>query len=156
MMTLGVANIGLERCCASVRELMKVRHAGTESHSPDRLYRNLCSRHGGNAALLRDRDGIPVIPQAKRSLGRVSDRIGSTTLALTVHGVRFDDTPPEHGALSLQLAFRVPPQVVANCAEALERKGVKLISPVTDHPFGHRTIFFRDPDGNILEIFAEI
>lgn len=25
-----------------------------------------------------------------------------------------------------------------------------------DHPFGHRTIFFRDPDGNVLEIYAEI
>jgi len=33
---------------------------------------------------------------------------------------------------------------------------VKLISPLTDHPWGHRTIFFRDPDGNVLEVFAEI
>ena len=83
-------------------------------------------------------------------------RIGSTTLALTVRGGRFNDTPPERGALSLQLAFRVPPQAVAACAAALEAKGIKLISPLTDHPFGHRTIFFRDPDGNVLEIFAEI
>jgi catechol 2,3-dioxygenase-like lactoylglutathione lyase family enzyme len=45
---------------------------------------------------------------------------------------------------------------VAACAAALEAKGIKLISPLTDHPFGHRTIFFRDPDGNVLEIFAEI
>ena len=49
-----------------------------------------------------------------------------------------------------------PPQIVADCAVALEAKGVELISPLTDHPFGHRTIFFRDPDGNVLEIFAEI
>jgi catechol 2,3-dioxygenase-like lactoylglutathione lyase family enzyme len=83
-------------------------------------------------------------------------RVGSTTLALTVHGARFNDTPPAQGALSLQLAFRVAPQAVADCAAALEAKGVKLISSVTDHPFGHRTIFFRDPDGNVLEIFAEI
>jgi lactoylglutathione lyase len=54
------------------------------------------------------------------------------------------------------LAFRVAPQAVADCAAALEAKGVGLISPLTDHPFGHRTIFFRDPDGNVLEIFAEI
>jgi len=83
-------------------------------------------------------------------------RIGSTTLALTARGGRFNDTPPERGALSLQLAFRVPPQVVAACAAVLEAKGVKLVSPLTDHSFGHRTIFFRDPDGNVLEIFAEI
>jgi lactoylglutathione lyase len=83
-------------------------------------------------------------------------RVGSTTLALATHAPRFDDPPPAQGALSLQLAFRVPPQVVAECAATLEAKGVRLISPLTDHPFGHRTIFFRDPDGNVLEIYAEI
>jgi lactoylglutathione lyase len=82
-------------------------------------------------------------------------RIGANTLALTVHG-RFGDSPPPPGAHSLQMAFRVPPQAVADCAAALEAKGVELISPLTDHPFGHRTIFFRDPDGNVLEIYAEI
>jgi len=82
-------------------------------------------------------------------------RVGSTTLALTARGGRFNDTPPEKGAL-LQLAFRVAPHAVADCAAALEAKGVKLISPPTDQPFGHRTIFFRDPDGNVLEIFAEL
>lgn len=86
----------------------------------------------------------------------VEYRVGSTTLALTVHGARFDDPPPPPGALSLQMAFRVPPQLVADCAAALEAKGVTLVSPLTDHSFGHRTIFFRDPDGNLLEIFAEI
>lgn len=83
-------------------------------------------------------------------------RVGATTLALTVPGGRFDDPPPAQGALSLQLAFRVPPQAVAECAAALEAKGVALVSPLTDHPWGHRTIFFRDPDGNVLEIYAEI
>ena len=83
-------------------------------------------------------------------------RIGSTTLALTTRGGRFTDPPPEPGALSLQLAFRVTPPMVAECAAALAAKGVELIAPLTDQPFGHRTIFFRDPDGNVLEIFAEI
>jgi catechol 2,3-dioxygenase-like lactoylglutathione lyase family enzyme len=83
-------------------------------------------------------------------------RIGSTILALTRHGGRFDDPPPADGALSVQLAFRVPPQAVAACAAELEAQGVALLSPPTDHAFGHRTIFFRDPDGNVLEIYAEI
>lgn len=82
-------------------------------------------------------------------------RIGANTLALTVHGGRFGDTLPE-GKPLLQLAFRVPPTAVAECAAALEAKGVALIAPLTDHAFGHRTIFFRDPDGNVLEIYAEI
>jgi catechol 2,3-dioxygenase-like lactoylglutathione lyase family enzyme len=38
----------------------------------------------------------------------------------------------------------------------LEERGVAIVSPPTDQPFGHRTLFFRDPDGNVLEIYAEI
>lgn len=82
-------------------------------------------------------------------------RVGANTLALTVPG-RFGDAPSGKGTASLQLAFRVPPPAVAECAAALEARGVKLLAPLTDHPFGHRTIFFRDPDGNVLEIYAEI
>lgn len=83
-------------------------------------------------------------------------RVGANTLALTMHGPRFGGAPPATGDLSLQLAFRVAPPVVAQCAAALEAKGVTLIAPLTDHAFGHRTIFFRDPDGNVLEIYAEL
>jgi len=82
--------------------------------------------------------------------------LGANRLALTVYGGRFDDLPPPAGSLCLQLAFRVPPAEVAKCAELLERRGVKMVLPVTDQPFGHRTVFFRDPDGNVLEIYAEI
>ena len=82
--------------------------------------------------------------------------LGSIILALTTPGGHFTDRLPAPGALSAQLAFRVPPQVVAACATELESKGVSLVSPRTDHAFGHRTIFFRDPDGNVLEIYAEI
>jgi lactoylglutathione lyase len=83
-------------------------------------------------------------------------QIGSTILALTVHGGRFDDPPPAKGTLSAQLAFRVPPPVVAACAVELQAHGIELVSPPTDDAFGHRTLFFRDPDGNVLEIYAEI
>jgi lactoylglutathione lyase len=94
----------------------------------------------------------------QRTLGDkwIEYRIGANTLALAAHGGLFNDPPPPQGALSLQMAFRVAPDVVAKCAAALEGKGVKLSHPLTDHPFGHRTIFFRDPDGNVVEIFAEI
>lgn len=83
-------------------------------------------------------------------------RLGSTVLALTARGGRFDDPPPPPGSLSVQLAFRVPPPIVNACAAELEARGVELVSKPTDHAFGHRTIFFRDPDGNVLEIYAEI
>jgi lactoylglutathione lyase len=93
-----------------------------------------------------------------RTLGEnwIEFGVGSNILALRVYGPPFNDPPPPAGALSLQLAFRVPPPEVAKCASALEAKGVKMIAPVTDHAFGHRTVFFRDPDGNVIEIYAEI
>jgi lactoylglutathione lyase len=83
-------------------------------------------------------------------------RIGSTILALAVPGGRFNDPAPPIGALSLQLAFRVAPHEVAVCAETLAARGVEGLSGPTDQAFGHRTLFFRDPDGNVLEIYAEI
>ena len=86
----------------------------------------------------------------------VEFRIGANLLALTERGALFDDPSPPPGALSLQLAFRVAPGEVQSCSSVLEARGVKIISGPTDHPWGHRTLFFRDPDGNVLEIFAEI
>lgn len=83
-------------------------------------------------------------------------RVGSNLLALTERGGLFDDPAPPVGVLSLQLAFRVAPAEVASCAAALRERGVSIISGPTDRPFGHRTLFFRDPDGNVLEIYAEI
>src|SRR5215510_12904148 len=86
----------------------------------------------------------------------VEFRVGSNLLVLTEHGRRFDDPAPPVGTLSLQLAFRVAPGEVASCAAALVERGVRIIAGPTDQPFGHRTLFFRDPDGNVLEIYAEI
>jgi catechol 2,3-dioxygenase-like lactoylglutathione lyase family enzyme len=60
------------------------------------------------------------------------------------------------GVLSVQLAFRVAPGEIATCAAVLQERGVAIVSGPTDQPFGHRTLFFRDPDGNVLEIYAEI
>jgi lactoylglutathione lyase len=86
----------------------------------------------------------------------VEFRVGSNLLALTERGARFDDPSPPIGVLSLQLAFRVAPGEVASCAAVLRERGVTIISGPTDQAFGHRTLFFRDPDGNVLEIYAEI
>jgi lactoylglutathione lyase len=93
-----------------------------------------------------------------RELGSkwIEYRVGSNILALTERGVVFDDPSPPVGALSLQLAFRVAPSEVATCAATLKERRVSIISGPTDQPWGHRTLFFRDPDGNVLEIYAEI
>ncbi|WP_027527889.1 VOC family protein [Bradyrhizobium sp. Ec3.3] len=83
-------------------------------------------------------------------------RVGGNTLALARPSRTAGDTPTPSGSASLQLAFKVSAPEVELCADELVRQGVALLSPPTDQPFGHRTLFFRDPDGNLLEVFAEI
>jgi catechol 2,3-dioxygenase-like lactoylglutathione lyase family enzyme len=88
--------------------------------------------------------------------GWIEYRIGGNTLALARPGRLAKDAPTPAGSASLQLAFRVAADDVDRCAEELLRHGVELLERPTDQPFGHRTLFFRDPDGNLLEVYAEI
>ena len=86
----------------------------------------------------------------------IAYRVGSNILTLTERGLMFDDPPPATGALSVQLAFRVAPCEVDRCAAELLAAGIPLVAGPTDQPWGHRTLFFRDPDGNVLEIYADL
>jgi len=96
--------------------------------------------------------------QVERSLGPdwVEYRVGSNILALAKPHITRDDAPTPAGAASLQLAFRVAPPDVSRCEEELRAAGVAIAAPATDQPWHHRTLFFRDPDGNMLEIYADI
>jgi catechol 2,3-dioxygenase-like lactoylglutathione lyase family enzyme len=86
----------------------------------------------------------------------VEYRVGNNTLALAKPSLTAADAPTPNGSASLQLAFKVSIPEVDRCADELARQGVHLLSPPTDQVFGHRTLFFRDPDGNLLEVFADI
>lgn len=90
------------------------------------------------------------------SAGWIEYRVGTNTLALARPSRTAADPPTPHGSAALQLAFKVPVADVDRCADELTQQGVALLSPPTDQPFGHRTLFFRDPDGNLLEVYAEI
>ena len=98
--------------------------------------------------------GLPVLREL--SPGWIEYRLGGNTLALARPSLTAADAPTPNGSASLQLAFKVSVAEVDRCADELVRKGVNLVSPPKDQVFGHRTLFFRDPDGNLLEVFAEI
>lgn len=83
-------------------------------------------------------------------------RVGSNILALSEQGLVIPDRMPPAGTACLQLAFRVRREEVDACEAALRAEGVEIVAPSTDQPWGHRTLFFRDPDGNLLEIYADI
>ena len=98
--------------------------------------------------------GFPLLREL--SSGWIEYRVGDNTLALAKPSRTAADAPTPNGSASLQLAFKVSPLEVDLCADELVRRGVTLLSPPTNQAFGHRTVFFRDPDGNLLEVFADI
>jgi catechol 2,3-dioxygenase-like lactoylglutathione lyase family enzyme len=109
------------------------------------------------AAMRRFYEDILRFPPVRElSPGWIEYPVGSNTLALAKASRTAGDAPTPAGSASLQLAFKVSIAEVDQCADELIRQGVALLSPPTDQVFGHRTLFFRDPDGNLLEVFADI
>ena len=109
------------------------------------------------AAMRRFYEAVLCFPLTRElSAGWIEYQIGSNTLALARPSRTAKDAPTPAGSASLQLAFKVAAEDVDRCADELVRHGVDLLEPPTNQPFGHRTLFFRDPDGNLLEVYAEI
>ena len=86
----------------------------------------------------------------------VALQVGSSLLTLRPRNRPYDGSKPPKQSASLQLAFRVPPQDVDRAHETLKRLGISIIEPPTDQPWGHRTLFFADPEHNVIEIYADI
>lgn len=86
----------------------------------------------------------------------VALQVGSSLLTLRPRNRPYDGPKPPKQSASLQLAFRVPPQDVDRAHETLQRLGVSIMEPPTDQPWGHRTLFFADPEHNVIEIYADI
>ena len=82
-------------------------------------------------------------------------RIGETLLSLRPRGRWYDGTLTGDGA-SIQLSLQVTPEEVNLAYEKLIEEGVEICEPPTDQPFKHRTLYFKDPELNLLEIYAEI
>jgi catechol 2,3-dioxygenase-like lactoylglutathione lyase family enzyme len=88
-------------------------------------------------------------------------RVGSMLLVLRPRGWltlggRYSDGIRPAGSASVQLAFRVTPAQVDQCHARLLAAGVEVVDPPANQPWEHRTLFFRDPDGNLLEIYADL
>jgi catechol 2,3-dioxygenase-like lactoylglutathione lyase family enzyme len=115
----------------------------------------LCSKMKETRAFYKDVMGFPIETDRENW---VSFRVGATLLTLRPRGRRlaWDDGPAAPGSAAIQLAFRVPPPAVDACHAELIAKGVPIVREPTDLPeWRHRTLFFRDPEDNVVEIYAE-
>lgn len=90
----------------------------------------------------------------------VSFHVGSGLLCLrprSLEGTFRDGPGAPAGSASVQLAFRVAPPEIDQVQAELAAAGVDLMGPPRDIPaWGHRALFFRDPEGNVIEIYAEV
>lgn len=91
----------------------------------------------------------------------VEFRTGSVLLTLRERGTGYEGVRDQDGLLpeavaALQLAFRVAPEEVDTCFAELQDKGVEILQEPMSQATGHRTLFFKDPESNILEIYAEL
>src|SRR5438552_649970 len=115
----------------------------------------LCSKMDETRAFYRDVMKFPIETDLEHW---ASFRVGAALLTLRPRG-RWsvcDDGKSMPGSAAVQLAFRVPPPAVDACHAELVARGVPILRVPTDLPdWRHRTLFFRDPEDNIIEIYAE-
>ena len=83
-------------------------------------------------------------------------RVGALYLGLRTRGRFYDGASVPDNSASIQLSFRVPPADVDKAYAFLASKNVNVIEGPTNQDWPHRTLFFRDPENNVLEIFADI
>jgi catechol 2,3-dioxygenase-like lactoylglutathione lyase family enzyme len=83
-------------------------------------------------------------------------RAGSVLLGLRQRTRNYDGVGVRAELPGVQIAFLVSPPEVDQCYAELVAKGITILDPPADQPRGHRTVYFADPEGNMLEVYAEI
>jgi glyoxylase I family protein len=106
------------------------------------------------AGMRRFYEGTLGLPVHVDQPGWLELRVGETILALRPRGRPYDGAGGD-GA-GVQLAFRVEPDQVDACHRELVALGVEVVDPPTTSDYGHRTVFFLDPERNVLEIYADV
>ncbi len=82
-------------------------------------------------------------------------KTGATRLALYTREAMADTlgmdlAPPAENAPGFELGFFVAN--VDNAYAELVVSGAKAVTPPADRPWGQRTAYVRDPDGNLIEL----
>lgn len=114
----------------------------------------LCDDMERMKAFYRDLFAFEVDSESETSLAFRAG--GEVLMALRERTRDYDGRGVRADLPGVQLAFLVEPDEVEQCYQQLLAKGVEILEPPTDQPRGHRTVYFADPEGNMLEVYAEI
>ena len=113
----------------------------------------LCDDLERMKAFYQDLFAFPIDSESATGL---TFRAGSVLFSLRQRTRAYDGCGVRAELPGVQIAFLVSPSEVDLSYDQLVDKGVKILAPPTDQPRGHRTVYFSDPEGNMLEIYAEI
>ncbi len=84
-------------------------------------------------------------------------KLGEVSLALRPRAEPFFvRVEAERLGPAVQLAFRVAYSEVDDWFQRLSALGISILDSPSNQPWGHRTLFFADPERNVLEIYAEL
>ena len=83
-------------------------------------------------------------------------RVGTLFLGLRLRGRPYDGPKILEESAAIQLSFRVPPADVDIAYQTLKDKSIDVIEKPTNQNWHHRTLFFTDPENNVIEIYADI
>jgi catechol 2,3-dioxygenase-like lactoylglutathione lyase family enzyme len=113
----------------------------------------LCNDLERMKAFYRDLFAFPVVSESATD---IAFQAGAVLLGLRKRTRAYDGQGVRGDLPGLQIAFRVARAEVDACHAQLVAQGVDILEPPTDQPRGHRTVYFSDPEGNVLEVYAEI
>jgi catechol 2,3-dioxygenase-like lactoylglutathione lyase family enzyme len=113
----------------------------------------LCDDLERMKAFYRDLLAFPVVLETATGLTMQSN---SVFLGLRKRTRHYDGRTDTSSSPSVQLAFSVAPEEIDAFHQQLVAQGVKIFDPPCNQPWGHRTVYFADPEGNLLEIYGEL
>ena len=83
-------------------------------------------------------------------------RAGTGTLAIgAASTVPVPGFAAATGGVIVEFQAESPDAVDATCAD-LRASGADIVQPPTDMPWGNRSLLVRDPDGNLVNVFAPL
>lgn len=99
--------------------------------------------------------GLLAFPVVMETDAGITFDTGSFFLGLRRRTRHYDGRTASAGP-GIQLAFLVPPVDVDSYYNQLVDQGIKICDSPCNQAWGHRTVYFLDPEGNLLEIYGEL